>query len=180
MLKAAKATENSSRPTRRRWRWSRWTSWRGQDAGEASAPASSKAQGTKEVAQAAEAADDAQDARDMADDLHDGGVCPEWHGDDDDLMAELQQMMDDDPNPPGAASMTDVSLDETARATEIANLEARLARYDQSMESRKAVQQMPAAPTATPAIRANGKARMQAATQLEKQALLASASNGHM
>ena len=139
----------------------------------------------KKLLKHAEAAvDDAQDARDMADDL--GNVMAEFaqngngDADDDDLMAELQQMMDDDPSPPGGESMVDVALNETAKAAEIANLEARLARYDQSMESRKAVQQMPAAPTATPAIRANGKARMQAATQLEKQALLASASNGHM
>lgn len=130
------------------------------------------------------AVDDAQDARDMADDL--GNVMAEFaqngnaDADDEDLMAELQQMVDDDPSPPGGASMVDVSLNEGAKTAEIAKLEARLARYDQSAESRKAVEQMPTAPTATPTILANGKAKLQTAAQLEKQALLTGVSNCHV
>ena len=138
------------------------------------------------------AVDEAQDARDMADDL--GNVMAEFaqggngDADDDDLMAELQQMVDDDPSPPAAqaavgAGMVDVSLEgegtETmeareareVREAEAIRLEARLARYDASVEARRAVEAMPAAPTG--AARANGKAKMTAA-HMEKEALLAS------
>lgn len=122
------------------------------------------------------AVDEAQDARDMADEL--GNVMADFAAngngstDEDDLMAELQQMVDDDPNPPSAqaAGMVDVSLGDEAKAVEIAQLEARLARYDDSVEARRIVESMPAAPS-------NGKAKMTAA-QMEKQALLSKGSNG--
>ena len=135
------------------------------------------------------AIDDAQDARDMADDL--GQVMSEFaangngNDDEDELMAELQSMMDDDPTPPtAAASMVDVSLDEPgsssaaaehAKQQEIARLEARLARYDQSAELKRIAEEMPAAPTTS----MNGKGKMTEA-QMEKERLLnVAVSNGH-
>jgi hypothetical protein len=128
----------------------------------------------KKMLQSAESAvDEAQDARDMADDL--GNVMAEFASngnggaDEEELLAELQQMIDDDPAPPGpsasaGAAMVDVPLDEEAKQAEIAELEARLARYDASVEKRRAVEAMPAAPKGP----------------VEKQALLASVSNGHV
>ena len=129
------------------------------------------------------AVDDAQDARDMADDL--GNVMSEFaangngDADEDDLLAELQQMCDEDPNPP-ATAMVEVSLEEDAKAVEIAKLEARLQRYDQSIEARDAVAAMPAAPTEPVAVRANGKAKMPTAAQLEKEALLPGVSSARV
>ena len=119
------------------------------------------------------AVDEAQDARDMADDL--GQVMAEFanngnsHDDDDELMAELQQMMDEDP-PNGNAAMQDVDLDEEGaeKKAEVARLEARLKRYDESVEARRLVESMPAAPSAP---LTNGKAKMTTAQQ-EKEALL--------
>lgn len=128
------------------------------------------------------AIDDAQDARDMADDL--GNVMAEFasngngDADEDDLLAELQEMCDSDPNPPMSSAMVDVSLDvEEAKAAEVAILESRLARYDASVEAREAVAAMPAAPTSMP--KSNGKSKMTSA-QAEKERLLGvSAGNGH-
>lgn len=127
------------------------------------------------------AVDDAQDARDMADDL--GNVMSEFasngngNEDEDDLMDELQQMMNEDPPPPTTSAMVEVSLDDKeAKAAEIAALEARLARYDQSRAARDAVAQMPAAPMDLPSV-ANGKAKM-TQSQIEKERLLGVA-NGH-
>ena len=132
------------------------------------------------------AIDDAQDARDMADDL--GNVMAEFaangngDADEDDLMAELQEMVDGDP--PTNTRMAEVSLSEgeaaAAKAAEVAALEARLARYDESAAAREAVAQMPTAPTDLPAgSRATGKKPMTAAQQ-EKEALLNGAvANGH-
>lgn len=127
------------------------------------------------------AVDDAQDARDMADDL--GNVMSEFasngngNEDEDDLMDELQQMMNEDPPPPTTSAMVEVSLDDKeAKEAEIAALEARLARYDQSRAARDAVAQMPAAPMDLPSV-ANGKAKM-TQSQIEKERLLGVA-NGH-
>ena len=148
----------------------------------------------KKLIKNAEAAvDDAQDARDMADDL--GNVMCEFaqngtgNDDDDDLLAELQSMMvDDDPPPPtatvanGTMTMMDVSLDDQgsssvaadyAKQQEMARLEARLARYDKSLEIRNVVAAMPAVPlTHAGASSTNGKAGL-THKQLEKEALLA-------
>jgi len=126
------------------------------------------------------AIDDAQDARDMADDL--GNVMAEFasngngDADEDNLLAELQEMCDSDPNPPMASAMVDVSLDaDEAKAAEVALLESRLARYDASREARDAVAAMPAAPTDMP--KSNGK---MTSAQAEKEKLLGvSAGNGH-
>ena len=127
------------------------------------------------------AVDDAQDARDMADDF--ANVMSEFasngNGNDveDDLMDALQQMMNEDPPPPTTSAMVEVSLDDNeAKAAEIAALEARLARYDQSRAARDAVAQMPAAPMDLPSV-ANGKAKM-TQSQIEKERLLGVA-NGH-
>lgn len=128
------------------------------------------------------AIDDAQDARDMADDL--GNVMSEFasngngDADEDDLMAELQSMVDDDPGPPASSAMVDVSMETAAeaKASEISRLEARLARYDESAAARDAVAQMPSAPMDLPSV-ANGKAKM-TQSQIEKEMLLGVA-NGH-
>lgn len=142
----------------------------------------------KKLLKTAESAvDDAQDARDMADDL--GQVITEFanssnaiDAEDADLLSELQQMMDDDTNPPAggaigaeSATLVDIPLDEEARKAEIKRLEERLRRYDDSVESAellRVAKAMPAAPTA-PA--ANGKSKMSVA-QHEKEALLTSVS----
>ena len=143
----------------------------------------------KKLLKTAESAvDEAQDARDMADDL--GQVMTEFansstiDAEDEDLLSELQQMVDDDTNPPAAgairaanAGLVDIPLDEESRKIEIQRLEERLRRYDESREStelRHAAEAMPAAPT-TPAT--NGKSKISAA-QYEKEALLASVSGG--
>ena len=135
------------------------------------------------------AVDDAQEARDMADDL--GNVMSEFasngngNDDDDDLLLELQSMMDDDTNPPAAQTMEAVLDDqntstlaaELAKKQEIAMLEARLARYDESAAVRDAVAQMPPVPVSKQAV-ANGKGKM-TQHQIEKEALLANG-NGHV
>ena len=135
------------------------------------------------------AVDDAQEARDMADDL--GNVMSEFasngngNDDDDDLLLELQSMMDDDTNPPAAQTMEAVLDDqntstlaaELAKKQEIAMLEARLARYDESAAVRDAVAQMPPVPVSKQAV-ANGKGKM-TQQHLEKEALLANG-NGHV
>lgn len=133
------------------------------------------------------AVDDAQDARDMADDL--GQVMTDFannsnaiDAEDADLLSELNQMMDDDINPPSGgaisaenAGLVEIPLDGEAREAEIKRLEERLRRYDESAESaglQRMVEGMPAAPT-TPAI--NGKSKM-SDEQYEQESLLASMS----
>ena len=127
------------------------------------------------------AVDEAQDARDMADDL--GNVMAEFaangngDADEEDLLAELQQMIDNDPIPPSSDAVEE-SMSDEAKAAEIATLEAKIAQHERSIASRRAVEMMPAAPTNGISMKANGKARMRDALQ-EKEALLASVSNGH-
>lgn len=119
------------------------------------------------------AVDDAQDARDMADDL--GNVMAEFaqngngNEDEDELLDELNSMMTEGPRPP--ASDLNVAVQELSpeeKAAEIARLEARIARYDESLAVRDAVAAMPA----VPATKANGKSKMTQG-QMEKERLLA-------
>jgi type II secretory pathway pseudopilin PulG len=103
------------------------------------------------------AVDDAQDARDMADDL--GNVMADFaqsgNGaiDDDELMDELNQMINEAPPPraslsagseEGEMSSAEAAVAaEAARQAEIANLQSRLARYDEAVAVREALPKAP-------------------------------------
>lgn len=122
------------------------------------------------------AVDDAQDARDMADDL--GNVMAEFansgNADEDELLAELQQMVGDEPpaNAAEASSLVE-SAEANAKAVEIARLEARIARYDESVAKRRLVEKMPAAPTRP----VESAMEIQSQATQEKQHLLRSGSS---
>lgn len=112
----------------------------------ASTSKSMKADG-KMLSKAERAIDDASDARDMATDLNQ--VMAEFASngagdvDDDDLIAELEAMADNEPPPPADK--------EAEKQAEIEKLEAQIAERTRDKESRDALAAMPAAPTDDPA-----------------------------
>tara|TARA_Y100000389_G_scaffold201265_4_gene243533 strand:+ start:2769 stop:3728 length:960 start_codon:yes stop_codon:yes gene_type:complete len=99
----------------------------------------------KLLSKAEQAIDDATEARDVANDLN--GVMAEFAStgvadvDDDDLMAELEDMIANEPPPPPAV------MSEAEKQAEIALLEGKLAERERSKETRAALSAMPAAPT---------------------------------
>lgn len=100
----------------------------------------------KKLLKSAESAvDDASEARDMAEDL--GQVMADFassgnNEDEDDLMEELQQMMEEPPtNPPGQA-LQSIS-EEEAKQIEIAQLESRIAQWDEAEAARQALPDVP-------------------------------------
>jgi hypothetical protein len=129
----------------------------------ASTSKSMKADG-KMLSKAEAAIDDATEARDMAQDLN--GVMAEFAQtgagdvDDDDLMAELEAMVENDPPPPASSIMSHAE-----KEPEIALLESKIAERQRAKETAEALAQMPDAPT-------NGLGKKAMAKQ-EKQQLLA-------
>lgn len=133
----------------------------------ASTSKSMKADG-KMLSKAESAIDDATEARDMASDLN--GVMAEFAAngtadvDDDDLLAELESMVDNEPPPPAAVAMTQAEKEQ-----EIALLESKIAERARAKEAREAVNAMPSAPTDVPS---NGLSKKERAKE-EKAGLLA-------
>jgi len=111
----------------------------------ASTSKSMKADG-KMLSKAESAIDDATEARDMASDLN--GVMAEFAAngaadvDDDDLMAELESMVDNERPPPAAVGMS-----EAEKEQEIALLESKIAERARARETRETLASMPSAPT---------------------------------
>jgi hypothetical protein len=129
----------------------------------ASTSKSMKADG-KMLSKAESAIDDATEARDMASDLN--GVMAEFAAngtgdvDDDDLLAELEAMADNEPPPPATLSMSQAEKEQ-----EIALLEGKIAERARAKETRQALASMPAVPT-------NGISKKERAKE-EKAGLLA-------
>ena len=118
----------------------------------ASTSKSMKADG-KMLGKAEKAIDDASDARDMATDLNQ--VMAEFAAngqgdvDEDELMAELEAMIDNEPPPPAAqpGSSEEPAL---AKAADIEALEARVKVWDDKQQALELASAMPAAPTGAP------------------------------
>lgn len=133
----------------------------------ASTSKSMKADG-KMLGKAEKAIDDASDARDMAADLNQ--VMAEFAAngagdvDDDDLMAELDAMVDNEPPPPVDA--------EAEKQAEIERLEAQIAERQRTKEAQAALAAMPAAPTDTPVAQSKKEKKRE-----ERAGLLASGSS---
>ena len=114
----------------------------------ASTSKSMKADG-KMLSKAERAIDDASEARDMATDL--GQVMAEFAAngaadvDEDELMAELESMVDNEPPPP-AAQLGTAEEQELAKKAEISALEARVKAWDEKQEAREMADSMPSVP----------------------------------
>jgi len=114
----------------------------------ASTSKSMKADG-KMLSKAEKAIDDASDARDMATDLNQ--VMAEFaangagDADDDDLLAELESMADNEPPPP-ASQLGSAEEHALAKQAEIAALEARVSAWDEKEATRQALNAMPSVP----------------------------------
>jgi hypothetical protein len=114
------------------------------------------------------AVDDASEARDMAEDL--GQVMADFasngnNEDDDELLEELQMMMEEPPTKPPEQALQPIS-EEEAKQMEIAQLESRIAQWDEAEAARQALPGVPGELSA----KAKGKAKASS----EKAHLLAS------